>query len=156
MWFTKLFKLVSTDKYTFSITRARLCEKAFCLSCVKDRDVSYWTWLKMLENKDYSRRTRRLFWEIRSKTGLNKHLMLLKIRLIRYLNLIVIVFLSGLNIANNYIVVLNIVIRFWIARVVMMTSSPQWNVWKGAKPLKSPWLWFHYKWGHQTITISRS
>ena len=76
MWFTKLLKLVSTDKSAFSVTRARLCEKALYLSCVKDRDVRYWTWLKLLENKDYSRRTRRLFFEIRSKTGLNKHLML--------------------------------------------------------------------------------
>ena len=69
MRFTKSLRLVSTDKSAFSVTRARLCEKAHYLSCLKDRDVRYWTWLKRLENKDYSRRTRLLFWEIRSKNS---------------------------------------------------------------------------------------
>ena len=67
MKFGKLLKLVSVDNSAISVMRAKMCEKSLYLSFTKDRDLSNKEWLKQLENQDYTKRTRLLFSELRTK-----------------------------------------------------------------------------------------
>ena len=59
--------LMSAEKTPLSVMRAKLCEKALYICFTKQRDKQYHTWLKKVENQDYSKRTRLLFSEIRAK-----------------------------------------------------------------------------------------
>ena len=58
---------MSAEKTAVSVIRAKICEKALYLCFTKQRDMKYRTWLKKLESQDYSKRTRLLFSELRSK-----------------------------------------------------------------------------------------
>ena len=63
----KAWNLVSTEKSEFSVIQAKYWEKLLYLCFTNDRDLRYKDWLNRLENLDYSKRTRLLFSELRSK-----------------------------------------------------------------------------------------
>ena len=58
---------MSARKTAVPVIRAKLHEKALYLCFAKQRNMRYHTWLKKLENQDYSKRTRILFSELRAK-----------------------------------------------------------------------------------------
>ena len=63
----KSLNLVSTEKSEFSVIQAKYWEKLLYLCFTNDRDLRYKDWLNRLENLDFSKRTRLLFSELRSK-----------------------------------------------------------------------------------------
>ena len=65
--FKKTLNIMSAEKTAFSVMQAKLCEKDLYLCFTKQRNMRYYTWLKNLENLDYSKRTRLLFSELRAK-----------------------------------------------------------------------------------------
>ena len=67
LMFRESLDCMFAEKTNLSVMRAKLCKKALYLGFTKQRSKQYSSWLKKLENPDYSKRTRLLFSELRAK-----------------------------------------------------------------------------------------